>query len=69
MFLMAEFFEYVGWEGSSYMNYLLDLKEEVQVINSVFVKENGEYVLRSEWKDDSVMKQIKKLEYYLKFDK
>lgn len=69
MFLMSEFFEYAGWSGSAYMSYLQELKQETPVINSVFVKTQDGYVPRSELADADRLKELKYLEYYMKYDK
>ncbi len=39
MFLMPELFEILGWKGDSYLQYLIDLKKELSVINEPWYKE------------------------------
>lgn len=69
MFLMQEFFSYVGWEGSAYMNYLHELREDYSVINKVYAKTPDGYIPRAEANEDEKIKQLKLLEYYIKYDK
>lgn len=58
MFLMNELFDYCGLGGNEYLQYMSNLKQEVDVINPYYNKENGEFVLV----DDSNYKN-KILEY------
>lgn len=69
MFLMNEFFEYVGIKGPAYLNYLQTIKEEFNVLNSVYVKKGNEYILRSELEDEEILIQQEKVEYYMKTKK
>ena len=69
MFLMQEFFSYVGWEGSAYMNYLHELRQDYSVINKVYAKTPDGYIPRAEANEDEKIKQLKFLEYYIKYDK
>lgn len=66
MFLMPEFFEYVGLEGSAYMNYLIDLKKEYDVLNPVVIKKDGEYLFRNEEELDSKLIEQINVEYYMR---
>lgn len=53
MFLMNEFFEVAGLNiGTSYSQYLADLKTQIDVINSLFVKERGTFIKRSEYENE-----------------
>jgi len=65
MFLMNEFFEYAGLEGSAYMNYLSDVKEKYNVINPVYLKRGNKFILRSEAKDLDIIRDRQFVEYYL----
>lgn len=61
-FLMAELFQYLGWEGNRYMQYITDLKETIDVTNGNFYKENGQYTKELENKE--LWKNYKNVEYY-----
>lgn len=65
MFLMNEFFEYCGLEGSAYLNYLSDVKKEYSVINSVYLKSGDEYILRKNAEDDDTLLKRQWVEYYM----
>ncbi|MEE1086106.1 MAG: sulfatase-like hydrolase/transferase [Schaedlerella sp.] len=69
MFLMNELFEYIGIEGPAYLNYLSSVKDEYTVLNDIYVRKNGEYVLSGERSNDEILKQRKKIEYYVKKEK
>lgn len=66
MFLMQEYFEIAGFEGSQYIKYLSDLRDTYNVINKVYVNKNGEYVLKSDDIDSEVLKHYQFVEYYMK---
>lgn len=69
MFLMNEYFEYVGIEGPAYLNYLQTIKKEMSVINSVYVKQGDKYILRNELNGNELLVQQEKVEYYIKTKK
>ena len=69
IFLMSEYFEYVGIEGSAYLNYLHTVKEQYSVLNSVYVGSGETYALTSELKDDEILKCQEQVEYYMKTKK
>lgn len=59
MFLMNEFFEAANLNiGSTYSQYLKDLKKHIDVINPVYIKENDTYILRNEYMDDGTLKEF-----------
>ena len=66
MFLMQEYFEVAGLEGSQYIKYLKDLRDTYNVINKVYVNKNDSYILKSDDKDSEVLKHYRFIEYYLK---
>ena len=69
MFLMSEFFRYSELEGSAYMNYLNDVREEYSVLNDVYVKQGADYVLRTEVEENETLKEQAYVEYYMKKQK
>lgn len=69
MFLMNEFFDYAGIKGSSYAQYLSDLKKTYDVLGASFVKQNGKYVLRSDVVEDPLLQNQTIIEYYEMNDK
>lgn len=66
MFLMSEYFEYIGENGSAYLSYLQSVKKETDVINGIYTKRNGEFVFTSDLANDSSLAEIKCMEYYVK---
>ncbi len=66
MFLMNELFDYIGLQGSAYMNYMSSVKKEYDVINHVYCAKNGEYTLRSEIEDKALFDERQFIEYYMK---
>lgn len=63
-FLMAELFQYLGWEGNQYMSYLLDVKNEFSVNHDMYFNVNGIYT--SKLNDDKlqVWKDFNSVQYY-----
>ena len=66
MFLMNEVFEYIGIEGSAYLNYLQDIKEEYSIINTVYTGESDDLFLTCELTDDKTLIEQERVEYYMK---
>ena len=66
MFLMQEYFEIAGLEGSQYIKYLNDLRDTYNVINKVYVNKSGEYLLKSDDADSEILKHHTFIEYYMK---
>lgn len=66
--LMTELFDYIGWEGNEYMQYLSKLKKEIPVNHSVYFKENGKFMPSAEIGDhtSALWKEFKNIEYYTK---
>ena len=69
MFLMSEYFEYIGSGGSAYLNYLGTIKEEFSVINPVYVKKGENYFLRTKFDNDDILCEQQQVEYYVKSKK
>ena len=69
MFLMGEFFDYVGNDGPAYMNYLQTVRDTYSVLNPTYVCKKGQYILRSHNKDLAILEEQKKVEYYIKQNK
>lgn len=68
-YLMNKFFELAGYGGNEFMKLSNELKENVQVINSVFYFENNTYT--SELSEDSkkILDKFYKMQYYWIYDK
>lgn len=69
MFLMNEYFEYIGIGGSAYLNYLQTVKEKIEVINSVYVMCEDKYWLQKEFEDNEILREQGWIEYYVKSKK
>lgn len=63
-FLMAQMFEYLGWQGNEYMQYLIDLKKTIDVNNNLFFKENGVYTKKISKENDEKYDSFKNVEFY-----
>ena len=63
-FLMPTIFEYLGWEGNEYMQYLMDLKKDIDVNHDVFFKENGKYTKELSKENKEKYQEFRNLEYY-----
>lgn len=63
-FLMAELFQYLGWEGNEYMQYLLDVKDKFDVNHKLYFKENGEYKQELSKDNKELWKSFLNVEYY-----
>jgi phosphoglycerol transferase MdoB-like AlkP superfamily enzyme len=63
-FLMAELFQYLGWEGNGYMQYLLDVKGKFDVNHKLYFKENGEYKQELSKDNKELWKSFLNVEYY-----
>lgn len=69
IFLMNEYFEYVGMQGPAYLNYLSDVKKDYEVINIVYCGKDGKYVPTSENESDEILNHRNKVEYHVKSGK
>lgn len=66
MFLMNELFEYIGIEGPAYLNYLADIKNNYDVINTEYIGKNGKYTNRNKMANLTELNRRQWVEYYLK---
>lgn len=66
MFLMNELFDYAGLRGSAYMNYMSLVKKSYDVINPAYCAVNGEFILRNEIDDNTLLYERQYVEYYMK---
>ncbi len=62
--LMAELFQYLGWEGNEYMQYILDMKEKFDVNHKLYFKENGEYKKELSPENKVIWDNFLNVEYY-----
>lgn len=64
IFLMNELFDYIDLKGNSYMQYMSELKNNVDVISNYFYKENGSYVLVSDSNYKNIVNTYYDMNYY-----
>lgn len=66
--LMPELFDYIGWEGNEYMQYLIDLKKILPINHELYFEENNQLTpvdnISSETK--KLWEDFVKVEYYTK---
>ncbi|MBU5427935.1 sulfatase-like hydrolase/transferase [Tissierella pigra] len=67
-FLMAELFQYLDWEGNEYMQEIVKLKENIDVVHQLFFKENGEYKKELSEENKKLWEDFKNKEYYYSHD-
>ncbi len=63
-FIMNELFEYIGYEGNEYLKYTNELKNHVSVINSIYYKEDNEYIPTESTKYTNLIDEFNKVSYY-----
>lgn len=63
-FLMAELFQYLGWEGNEYMKYISHLKENIDVIHNLYFKEKAEFKKELSEEGKKLWKDFVNVEYY-----
>lgn len=63
-YLMAELFEYLGWQGNEYMQYVTDTKKLFDVNHEIFFKENGEYKNKSEIENKDAWFNFRNIQHY-----
>ena len=63
-FLMAELFQYLGWEGNEYMKYLMDVKEVFSVNHDMYFKTDGEYVKKLDRDKHKIWREFNSVQYY-----
>ena len=66
MFLMNELFGYLEIQGPAYLNYMSDVKEELDVINHSYCAKDGEFLFRWNMTDVAILNERQNIEYYLK---
>ena len=64
IFLMNQFFDYVGLKGNNYMQYMSDLKSHVDVISDTFYKENDEFINKNDSIYQDMIDEYKNVNYY-----
>lgn len=64
IFLMNEFFDYVGLKGNQYLQYMSNLKQTIDVISPYYYKKDQEFVLTSDSKCSSLIGEYNKINYY-----
>ena len=62
---MAELFEQLGWEGNEYMQYIQDLKTNIDVNHEVYYKEDGVYTQVLSLENQEIYKDFLNVEYYI----
>lgn len=63
-FLMPEVFEQLGLKGNEYMQYLTDLKKDIDVDHELYFKENGKYTQTLKPENKKKFEDFINLEYY-----
>ena len=63
-FLMAELFQYLGWEGNEYMKYLMDVKRVFSVNHDMYFKTDGEYVKKLDKDKHKIWREFNSVQYY-----
>ena len=64
-FLMSELFEYIGIEGSEYMQYMTNLKNETPVVNDSYYLINNEFVNCESYDNSKMKNEYLYLNYYM----
>ena len=69
IFLMNEMFQATGLNiGSPYSRYLNDLKQRLNVINPLYIKQDGVYILRDFYEDEEdLLKNFYYVEYFQQY--
>ncbi len=68
IFLMAEIFDYIGWKGNQYMQFLIKLKGMFDVVHKVFYKENGKYVTELSADSAKMLNDFRSVEQYVRYN-
>mgnify|MGYP006894304015 CR=1 FL=1 len=61
---MAGLFQYLRWKRSEYMQYTMDLKDHIDVINKIYFKEYGQYTRELTIENQERLKAFMNVEYY-----
>lgn len=63
-FLMAELFQYLGWKGNEYMDYITDVKEYFDVNHNMYFKEDGQFTRELSERSLAIWEEFRYVEYY-----
>lgn len=63
-FLMAELFRYLGWKGNEYMQFITQFKEKIDVVHSLYFKEDGEFKKELSEDGKKLWKEFINVEFY-----
>lgn len=63
-YLMNTIFEYIGFKGDQYNQYLTDLKQYFTVANPIYYKVDGRYTRNLSEKEQDIYQDFKCVEYY-----
>ena len=63
-FLMAELFQFLGWEGNQYMSYLFDVKDAFSVNHDMYFNVNGTYTSKLDKDNKQIWKDFNSVQYY-----
>ncbi|MGN9166074.1 sulfatase-like hydrolase/transferase [Tissierellaceae bacterium HCP3S3_D8] len=63
-FLMAELFQYLGWGGNEYMEYINYVKENFDVNHDMYFKEDGEFTRKLSDERLEIWKDFNFVQYY-----
>lgn len=68
MFLMNEYFRYVGMEGPAYLNYLTDFRKNFDVFGIVYTGKDEKFTLKRELsvEEQAILAKHRCVEYYVK---
>lgn len=64
IFLMNELFDYCGLKGNEYLQYMSNLKSNIDVISDYYYKENGEFVEKDQSKYGDLIEEYRYINYY-----
>lgn len=64
IFLMNELFDYCELKGNEYLQYMSDLKKQVDVINNEYRKENNSFVKTSDSEYNNLIEEYKYINYF-----
>lgn len=64
-FLMSHIFEYMGWQGNQYNQYLNDLTKEISILKESWFCVNGEYTNKPDENAKIKIDEFKNMEYYM----
>lgn len=62
--LMNELFQYIGWEGNEYMQYLSETRTSIDVFNSVYKKFDGKWTNELTPAQEEIFNSYRNVEFY-----